>query len=47
MSVHSVRADHIAVSKPASSFDFAKALVWLAAASAPWAALYLIGKHVF
>jgi len=46
MSVKAVRAHHIAISKPASSFDFAKAVVWLAAACLPWAALYLIGRHV-
>jgi len=46
MSVKAARSSYIAGSKPASSFDIAKAVVWLAAACLPWAALFLIGQHV-
>ncbi len=46
MSVHSARAQYLSGPKPAS-FDFAKVVVWLALASAPWAALYVIGRHIF
>ncbi len=47
MSFKAERADYFAVSKPASSFDFAKAMVWLTLATAPWLALYLVGRHIF
>jgi hypothetical protein len=47
MSFKAERANYFAVSKPTSSFDFAKALVWLALAATPWFALYLIGRHIF
>ncbi len=47
MSFKAERANYFAVSKPASSFDFAKALVWLALAATPWLALSLIGRHIF
>ncbi len=47
MSFKAERADFFAISKPASSFDFIKALVWLALATTPWLALYLAGRHIF
>ncbi len=47
MSFKAARANDFAISKPASSFDFAKALVWAALAATPWLALYLIGRHIF
>jgi len=47
MSFKAERANDFAISKPASSFDFVKALVWLTLAAAPWLALYRIGRHIF
>jgi hypothetical protein len=47
MSFKAARANYFAVSKPASSFDAVKALVWLALAATPWLALYLVGRHIF
>jgi len=43
MSVKTARSAYVA----SSSFDVAKAVVWLAAGCLPWAALYLIGRHIF
>jgi len=52
MSAKAVRVPYIAPSKtdwakPAPSFDFAKAAIWLAAALLPWAAFYLAARYIF
>jgi hypothetical protein len=47
MSVKAARIPYAAHSKPSASFDFAKALIWLAAALLPWAAVYLAARHIF
>ena len=47
MSAKAARVPYIADSKPAASFDFAKAAIWLAAALLPWAVLYLAARNIF